>query len=1113
MKETVLIVENQKIKDKDLAGLLKSRYELISVENGKEALDFLKDESVKISAIILEAATPQIDENNFFKKYRECSEDEKIPVLVIADKSEELEAQYLELGASDFIYKQGDTHVLVKRIDNLISRKELIDDLRDSERTTLTGAYNRKTFYRKAIEIMDNNPDEKYEIIVSDIEKFKYFNDAFGWKTGDKLLKFFVDNLFNVFKDKEVLIAHAHSDVFYFLGKQSDNIINDIKKVANMTYREFFEAKLSIKYGVYKIEDRSIVINAMCDNALYACNQAKLIYNRDIYVYDDTLRKKNLKKIQITKTMKTSLLNKDFKVYYQPKYDINTKKMIGAEALVRWEHPDMGMVSPGEFIPIFEENGFITELDVYVWEHVCEFMEEMRNKSGKVIPISVNISRKDIYKSGLPEILMSMVRRHNIDPTYLHLEITESAYMENTDNLLDVVKRFKEYGFIVEMDDFGSGYSSLNILAELPIDIIKLDMKFIQNEHINKNSHNIMTSIVNLAKWMNLLIIVEGAETEEQVKYLKVLNCNFVQGFFFSKPIKEEIFANKIVQEEITPIYDFESYRNYQNTLEQQQGSDVEMIVIVDAMQRNREILKSYLDTEYRFVEFEKEEEAYDFIEKNYYNIALVTMDTNLNNKDIFYLLKQIKKNEVCDDIPVLVTTSETDGEYADIAMEEGADAIVFKPYDKNEINLVVNNLFENHRKKVKNKLREIENQVKLDNMTGLLNRKEFERQVRLLLNKPGKEGVFLMLDIDNFKGINDSLGHLIGDQAIINMGNMLKSFFSEENLVCRLGGDEFAIFICHAIPENEIRDVLEKIREKLRIQVGDMEVSYSIGVSLFPDTATDYRNLYKCADKALILAKKLGKNQCRIYSDDQQELLGIDIRNMGWLIDESHESIFICDEKDHQILYINQAARNELLKDRREEVIGKKCYETIWGYKGPCEKCIKLQGEESVEGEIVNASNGKIYNVVSRRVAWSGGYARINFANDITEAVNNTLKIREMNENVKFGLEEEKFIYWNVNPKTNACALGKAAVHALDVSEVDIQYPDNFVEHVILPEDTDKFIDSYKKTKEKRVNTSVTVKCVDIDGRYREAIISHIMLKDELEQRYKIFGILNYID
>lgn len=202
--------------------------------------------------------------------------------------------------------------------------------------------------------------------------------------------------------------------------------------------------------------------------------------------------------------MKQSLMNEDFKVYYQPKYDIQTNKMIGAEALIRWQHPELGFISPGEFIPIFEENGFITELDIYIWEHVCGFIEKMKNEHNKILPVSVNVSRKDIYKEGLPEILKSMVERHNLSPTYLHLEITESAYMENTENLLEVVRRLKEYGFIIEMDDFGSGYSSLNILAELPIDIIKLDMKFIQNEQKNKNSHNIISSIVNLAKWMSL---------------------------------------------------------------------------------------------------------------------------------------------------------------------------------------------------------------------------------------------------------------------------------------------------------------------------------------------------------------------------------------------------------------------------------------------------------------------------------------------------------------------------------------------------------------------------------------------------------------------------------
>lgn len=1114
MKKTVLVVEDQEMNREILKALLEDRYTVIGAENGLEALEILKTDSERISAILLDIVMPVMDGYGFLEEFKKEPEYNKIPVIVTTDKdADETEEKALALGANDFVNKPYNIKVLLRRIDNLIDMKESIYRLRDAERDSLTGAYNRKAFYRKAKEIIKSNPEEKYQIIASDIEKFKYFNDAFGWKEGDSLLKFYTEMLNGIFENKDVVFARAHSDIFYFLSKESDNIINTLIYATKMVYQRFYEAKISFKFGVYNIEDKSIIINSMCDNAIAACNQAKLTYDHDVYIYDDALMSKNQQNIQITKTMKQSLMNEDFKVYYQPKYDIQTNKMIGAEALIRWQHPELGFISPGEFIPIFEENGFITELDIYIWEHVCGFIEKMKNEHNKILPVSVNVSRKDIYKEGLPEILKSMVERHNLSPTYLHLEITESAYMENTENILEVVRRLKEYGFIIEMDDFGSGYSSLNILAELPIDIIKLDMKFIQNEQKNKNSHNIISSIVNLAKWMNLIIVVEGAETEEHIQYLRRLKCNFVQGYYFSRPIPEQEFKNKLLSEDIIPIFNLKSYKEYKKLSIDDQNGEAEVIVLVDELQRNREMFRNYLDTEYRFVEFDNEEEAYQFIKKNYYNIILTVVDTNINEEDKFHLLHEMKKNDKLDEIPVLYTTGDNENLYRDIAIKNGADGMLFKPYDKYELNNTVERLFEEHRKKVIQKLRVVEGQVKLDTMTGLLNRKEFERQVRIFLGTSGKEAIFLMIDIDNFKGVNDSLGHIMGDQAIINVAKVLDNAFSEEDLACRFGGDEFAIFIKHGMTMDELKGAMEELRSKLRINAGEMKISCSIGVALFPSNATEYKELYRCADMALIQAKKLGKNQFQIYTGNEEMSMPIDVRNMGWLIEESHEIIFICNEKTKELLYMNRAAKEELTYDKTKELIGLKCHETIWDSNAPCEHCDKFCNELIKEVDVKNEDTGKTYNIRIRKVPWNSGYALIHFAEDITKKIQDDNIINGMLDNIRFGLEEEKYIYWHVSMDTNICDLGTKTKETFNVEADNVDYIEFIKGNVIVNEDVDKFIEFYKQTKLQKTNKKIQINCFDKDGKVRKALLSHIVLYTPTEKNNGVIGLLNYID
>ena len=277
-------------------------------------------------------------------------------------------------------------------------------------------------------------------------------------------------------------------------------------------------------------------VEMMCDRAVWVVDTIKGIYDQYVAVYDDKIRNILLREQAITDAMETALSEKQFTVYFQPKHSLNDDIMAGAEALVRWIHPEWGFMSPGEFIPLFEKNGFIRKLDEYVWESVCEKLREWKDKGYEIVPVSVNVSRADIYQSDLVKTFCKLIEKYDIEPKYLHLEITESAYTENPEQIISTVEDLRSKGFIIEMDDFGSGYSSLNMLGEMSLDILKLDMKFIRNQMAKPADRSLLKAIVEMAHTLDLKIVAEGVETEKQRDRLKAIMCDYAQGYFYAKP-------------------------------------------------------------------------------------------------------------------------------------------------------------------------------------------------------------------------------------------------------------------------------------------------------------------------------------------------------------------------------------------------------------------------------------------------------------------------------------------------------------------------------------------------------------------------------------------------
>lgn len=405
-----------------------------------------------------------------------------------------------------------------------------------SEHDTLTGLYNREHFYAMAEKRLIKDRENAYMIIIADVVRFRAFNDLYGKEAGDRALCAIARTLDRIIGTKGVY-GRLESDHFALClpEKLLDmDLINET--VGQELSKQGIDYKLSMKFGLYHVHNLKVSLSQMCDRATMALTAIKGNVLQNHAYYDDALRKNMLEEQTILDEMNQALEQGQFIVYIQPMYSMSTHKPVSAEVLVRWKHPVKGMIPPGRFIPLFERNGFITKLDYVVWEQACRILGE-QNKRGKSIPLSINISRIDLYNPHLCEDLLGLVHKYDIDPSLLELEITESAYTLDGDELSTVLRTLQKHGFRILMDDFGSGYSSLNALKDMPVDILKIDMRFLQEMENSTRAASIVTSVVRMARWLRIPVVAEGVETQSQLDFLRSIGCDNVQGYYFAKPM------------------------------------------------------------------------------------------------------------------------------------------------------------------------------------------------------------------------------------------------------------------------------------------------------------------------------------------------------------------------------------------------------------------------------------------------------------------------------------------------------------------------------------------------------------------------------------------------
>ena len=410
-KRKVLVVEDQKLNRAVLKEILESEYDVLYAVNGKEALDIMNREGRHLSLVLLDIVMPVMDGYEVLKAMERRKLLEQIPVLVASQRfGDDSELQALLLGAGDYVSKPYNPAVLKRRIKNQIRMHEALMQVTVLEKDPVTGLYNKVSFNNRAVNIFEKYSEKKFDVIVIDIEHFKLYNSYYGFAEGDKLLRHIAEKLIELLFDKVSLCAREYGDRFLIICERKKDYFPKLYEGLTKDMEQYpSDIKIHLKFGVYEITDYTMEVTGMCDLAVCAMKRGKGVYDRNVVYYDESIEDELFWEQQITDDMEPALHNGEFQVYLQPKYDIFTEKMAGAEALVRWVHPVKGIIPPDKFIPIFEKNGFITELDMYVWDKTCELINEWIREDNKYVPVSVNVSRKDIYRQNLPEVFIKEI--------------------------------------------------------------------------------------------------------------------------------------------------------------------------------------------------------------------------------------------------------------------------------------------------------------------------------------------------------------------------------------------------------------------------------------------------------------------------------------------------------------------------------------------------------------------------------------------------------------------------------------------------------------------------------------------------------------------------------
>ena len=544
---TILIADDEARIRRLVSDFLKrDGHTIIEAADGKTALELIENRRPTLDLAILDVMMPGMDGFAFMEEARTRESIRNIPIVVATTENDyQTEKRCLELGVWDFIPKVFQPEIIRFRVLNTIKRSMA----HSLEHDGLTGLYTIQKFSQCVKRNLENNQDTKFTFIRLDIERFKMINNFYGVEAGDRLLVYISGLIETYWQDVEnCVFGRIDGDVFGICFPRDEKKLNGFILYIKRELKKYKAAYyLETAMGIYDILDNNLDVRNIIARATLAAKQCKGQYMIHEARYTEELRAKIIREQNIINEMEHALETGEFVVYFQPKYELDHCRPSGAEALVRWKKADGTIVSPGDFIPVFESNGFIIRLDYYVWDQVCQFIKNNLAHRGDSEVISVNVSRVNLYNPDFLESLVNLVEKYKIPPKYLNLELTESAFSDDARMIQNAVDYLHKAGFTILMDDFGSGYSSLNVLKDIDIDVLKIDMRFLSKGSSEERGEKILEAVIKMAKSLDMLVIAEGVEEEKQVKMLKRLGCDYIQGYYFAKPMPKKDYV-KLLQ-------------------------------------------------------------------------------------------------------------------------------------------------------------------------------------------------------------------------------------------------------------------------------------------------------------------------------------------------------------------------------------------------------------------------------------------------------------------------------------------------------------------------------------------------------------------------------------
>ncbi len=551
-RQNIMVVEDNPENQEILQKILEESYNITVVGDTQSALLLLMDSPATYSLVLLDIDLPNESCQEFLRQRNLHSRLQSIPVIVLTTE-DGADEECCKLGADEFIRKPlKHAPVILARCSRIIDLYENKNLVQQTEKDKLSGLYTIDYFFEYLKQIIPLDMGSDRDAIVINIERFRLINEIYGRSVGDQILAQIGAYLQEMLVNLNAIACRAGADIFYVYCIHQDDYQDLQATLQNMLAKFANVNNIRVRIGVWQYVDRGTVDpESWFDRAKTACDRISGNFTTSVAIYNSGLHTKHLREERLIHDIYEAIEHKDLKVYYQPKYAIQGDKphLRSAEALIRWIHPTLGFINPGDFIPLFESNGLIQMVDYYVWNEAAAQVRRWKEENHWTVPVSVNVSRIDIYDPDLENKLCNIMQENKLSPNEYMIEITESAYSENSKGLIEVLNSMRSKGFHIEMDDFGTGYSSLSMLTALPIDILKIDMSFVRNMELDEKNKKMVELIIDIAKFLKVPSVAEGVETESQLRTLRKMGCDVIQGYFFSKPVPPEEFVKFIEKE------------------------------------------------------------------------------------------------------------------------------------------------------------------------------------------------------------------------------------------------------------------------------------------------------------------------------------------------------------------------------------------------------------------------------------------------------------------------------------------------------------------------------------------------------------------------------------